>query len=359
MNVDKFWFNHIPALDGLRAVSILLVVISHAWLGHIVPGGLGVTIFFFISGFIITTLMINEYHLTGGVSIIAFYLRRFFRIVPALVCYISFSLVFMIAINKWSQINELWAALFYYANYYAIFFGFSGGHFPSPLTITWSLSVEEHYYFFFPCLFALFFSRRKEFVLFLFSLLIIILLWRIYLVYHVGVESLAHDRIYKGTDTRFDSILYGALLAIMVRYGNLYSILSNKLFFFAGLLILLMTLVIRDNNFRESLRYSLQGVAITIMFVHMIFSDANYLRFLKSRFFVFIGKISYSLYLYHWLMFGLVSYYMATQPLVLKIVVMISTSIFLATLSFRYIERPVLSYYRNKIHKNVPVAVGA
>lgn len=73
------------------------------------------------------------------------------------------------------------------------------------------------------------------FVVFSFSLLVIILLWRVYLVYHVGVEFLAHDRIYKRTDTRFDSILYGALLAILVRYGNVYSILSNKLFFFVGL----------------------------------------------------------------------------------------------------------------------------
>lgn len=66
---------------------------------------------------------------------------------------------------------------------------------------------------------------------------------------------------------------------------------------------------------------------MTIMFVHMIFSDANYLKFLRSRFFIFIGKISYSLYLYHWLMFGLVSHYMVMQPLELKIVVMISSSI--------------------------------
>lgn len=359
MNVDKIWFNHIPALDGLRAISILLVVISHAWLGHIVPGGLGVTIFFFISGFIITTLMMNEYHLTGDVSIFAFYLRRFFRIVPALLCYIVFSVFFMIAINKWTQISELWAALFYYANYYAIFFGFSGGHFASPLTITWSLSVEEHYYFFFPCLFVLFFSRRKELVLFLVSLLVMILLWRVYLVYHVGVESLAHDRIYKGTDTRFDSILYGALLAIVVRYGNVYSILSNKFFFFSGLLVLLITLVVRDNDFRESIRYSLQGMAITMMFVHLIFSDAKYLSFLKSKIFIFIGKISYSLYLYHWLVFGLVSYYMAEQPLVLKIFVMITLSVVLAILSYRFIERPVLDYYKNKTNKSSPVAVGA
>jgi len=76
----------IIALDGLRAVSILLVLFSHAWLGHIIPGGLGVTIFFFISGFIITQLMTSEWDSAGSVDIKKFYLRRFFSVDASVVC---------------------------------------------------------------------------------------------------------------------------------------------------------------------------------------------------------------------------------------------------------------------------------
>jgi len=73
---------HIPSLDGLRAVSFLLVFVGHAGLDRFVPGGLGVTIFFFLSGFLITTLMRNEYERTGGVNLRHFWLRRALRILP-------------------------------------------------------------------------------------------------------------------------------------------------------------------------------------------------------------------------------------------------------------------------------------
>jgi peptidoglycan/LPS O-acetylase OafA/YrhL len=95
------------ALDGLRAVSILLVLVSHAWLGHIVPGGLGVTIFFFISGFIITRLMISEWDKTGTISIKKFYIRRFFRLMPALIVFVVLSLITM----QLAHVNWTWTEL--------------------------------------------------------------------------------------------------------------------------------------------------------------------------------------------------------------------------------------------------------
>src|SRR5262245_8347810 len=74
----------IPSLDGIRALSVIIVMLSHVGYGDIVPGGLGVTVFFFLSGYLITTLMLSEYRRTGAISIANFYLRRAFRLLPPL-----------------------------------------------------------------------------------------------------------------------------------------------------------------------------------------------------------------------------------------------------------------------------------
>jgi peptidoglycan/LPS O-acetylase OafA/YrhL len=74
----------IPSLDGIRAVSVLIVVLSHVGLGHVVPGGLGVTIFFFLSGYLITTLLLQEHARNGSIHVGRFYIRRFLRLAPPL-----------------------------------------------------------------------------------------------------------------------------------------------------------------------------------------------------------------------------------------------------------------------------------
>ena len=84
-------FAYQPVLDGWRAVSILLVLVSHGGLDKVVPGGLGVTIFFFISGFLITSLLISEFQREGRISLKKFYLRRFWRLAPPLICFIVLS----------------------------------------------------------------------------------------------------------------------------------------------------------------------------------------------------------------------------------------------------------------------------
>src|SRR5262245_6279726 len=133
---------YIPSLDGMRAVAILLVVLSHLGLEHIVPGRLGVTLFFFISGFLITRLLIAEASKARAISIGAFYARRFLRLAPALL------LMLAVVALAWTQfvgpVNgpQLLAGIFYMMNYFIIF----GGLTTMPIGILWSLAVEEHYY---------------------------------------------------------------------------------------------------------------------------------------------------------------------------------------------------------------------
>src|SRR5258706_8832372 len=114
-------FAYQPVLDGWRAVSILLVLLSHGGLDQVVPGGLGVTIFFFISGFLITSLLISEFQRDGRISLKNFYLRRFWRLAPPLICYIIFSALLIVLFLKTVNPGEFLSAILYFANYYSIF----------------------------------------------------------------------------------------------------------------------------------------------------------------------------------------------------------------------------------------------
>src|SRR5579872_5196602 len=140
----------IPSLDGIRAISVALVFFSHNGLGNVVPGGLGVTIFFVLSGFLITTLMRGEFAETGTVSFRAFYLRRFLRLIPPLlvVTCISVAAFFIAGLGDRFTAGGLASVLLYFSNYFQIFHGASGQ--PPGLGVTWSLAVEEHYYLLYP-----------------------------------------------------------------------------------------------------------------------------------------------------------------------------------------------------------------
>lgn len=343
--------NRLQALDGLRAISILLVVISHAWLGYIVPGGLGVTIFFFISGFIITRLMLTEWDKTTTVCIRQFYLRRLFRLMPALIVFVLISLLTM----HYAEVHWKWAELssvfFYFANYYGIFFGFSGDALPPPLAITWSLAVEEHFYLVFPILFLSLIKSPRLFLKLILAAMLIVLAWRLYLGWYVGLDNLVHYRIYKATDTRFDSILYGTAFSILIaRYSCATDFFSKTWVFLFGILLMLATLLFRDEIFRETLRYSLQGIALACMFFQLVLTEGFFSRILASRAMVYIGRISYSLYLYHWLAYAIVSRWMPDAHLAMRMLVMGVLSFLSAHLSYRYIEQTFLKIGKPVLH---------
>src|ERR1700730_14034978 len=115
----------IPSLDGIRALSVALVFFSHNGLGTIVPGGLGVTIFFVLSGFLITTLMRTEYAEHGTVSFRAFYLRRFLRLTPPLAIVTCLAVLLSLTLGLGTSFTPtgLLSVLMYFSNYFVIFHG--------------------------------------------------------------------------------------------------------------------------------------------------------------------------------------------------------------------------------------------
>src|SRR5712672_2112681 len=144
----------IPSLDGVRAVAVGLVFFAHSGLEKIVPGGLGVTIFFVLSGYLISTLMRIEYAAERKIDYRGFYLRRFLRLMPPLAVVVLLTSVFaaFALIDEFTP-NGLFSVLFYYSNYFVIAHDFHG--LPAGASVVWSLAVEEHYYLLYPPLAAL------------------------------------------------------------------------------------------------------------------------------------------------------------------------------------------------------------
>jgi peptidoglycan/LPS O-acetylase OafA/YrhL len=299
---------HIPSLDGLRAVSFFIVFLAHAGLENVVPGGFGVTVFFFLSGYLITTLMRREVERTGHVSIRNFYLRRVLRILPPFYIVLVGATALAAAGTLGTvelRTGPLLAQALHFSNYLIAFRGWGG---VAPGTgVYWSLAVEEHFYLIFPALFLVLHRMGlsgKEKALVFWSLCAVVLLWRCVLV--LGLHSNV-DRTYLCSDTRIDSILFGSALAVWNNPAlgdgdsNPERLLVWQRFLLPlGLAVLFATFVIRDGVFRETARYSLQGLALTPIFVAAIrwprlplFQPLNWssLRF--------AGNLSYSLYLLH------------------------------------------------------------
>jgi peptidoglycan/LPS O-acetylase OafA/YrhL len=295
---------HIPSLDGLRAVSFLLVFAAHAGLEHFVPGGFGVTIFFFLSGFLITTLLRAEFEKNGVISIRHFWLRRTLRILPPFYLVLASTLLIGLAVDPPGTLSPpaVTAQALQYTNYWIVRHGYEGQ--PSGTGVYWSLAVEEHFYILFPWFYILLqkakLSARNQAAV-LWGICALVLAWRLVLVF---VHHAPMVRTYLASDTRVDSILFGCALAVWKNPVLDDETLNERRWKYAyvpfAALLLACCLVVRGDNFRETVRYSLQGAALTVVFIAAIrFQYWRMFAWLNSRAAVFIGLLSYSLYLLH------------------------------------------------------------
>ena len=295
---------YIPSLDGIRALSFLLVFLAHAGLGEVlIPGGFGVTVFFVLSGFLITTLLRLEFARSGRISLGAFYLRRVLRILPPL--YIT--LVFAMVVHRLGghpgiPVAGTLAQALQVSNYYQIY---ASPSVTIPGTdVFWSLAIEEHFYLLFPLLYLWMCGRLpagRQAVLLL-GLCVAVLAWRCLLHFHFHAGL---TRVYYGTDTRFDALLFGCVFAIIaspVLRDPLHDWLLRRTFWLLPLclIVLLGTFLVRDAAFRDTLRYTLQGVALIPLFIAAIHYRKSWpVRFLNLPLVRFVGVLSYSLYLCH------------------------------------------------------------
>lgn len=293
--------NHIPSLDGIRALSIGIVFAAHAGVSKLFPGGFGVTVFFFLSGYLITTLLCREYDRHGSIAFRAFYLRRVLRLGPPLLATLALgtALVLLGLADGELSLGAYVSQILFVYNYF---------HLLAPdettisgLDVLWSLAIEEHFYFLWPALFLLF-ARGRIRVPHLTLLLLAVLIWRLVRFYVLGNSAVS---IYSSTDTRIDSLLYGCLLALLAADGRADRMFGpgravTLIWIAVAIGVLLPTFVLRGDGFRETFRYTIQGLALMPLFHYAVTqADRPLFRWLNGRIIRRIGLYSYTLYLVH------------------------------------------------------------
>jgi peptidoglycan/LPS O-acetylase OafA/YrhL len=344
----------IASLDGVRAISFLIVFVAHAGLDRYVPGGFGLYVFFILSGYLITTLLIREDQVRGSISLPLFYARRTLRIFPPLYTVVGLSLLYLWITRQLTGITVpgVMSQLFYYSNYdNLLFHGRPPGIIPG-LGPLWSLAVEEHFYLLFPPL-IVFLLRRlrlsyKSVTIVLLSMCLADLAWRGFVVVHFPKHlpsGVAYSWAEHGSDTRADSILYGCALAFFEKTKLSLQVFEKhrlqRVIVPCCLLILLSTFVFRSDVFRATARYTMQGVALAPLLYYVVHQPRTFAgRLLNSRLLSWIGAMSYSLYLVHYMALTEIQKHFPSLGLVSRGVIGISISLFVAELIHLGIEVP-------------------
>lgn len=338
---------HMPQLDGVRAIAVSLVFVAHCRLEWIVPGGLGVTIFFFLSGYLITSLLRSEAAQTGRIDLTAFYVRRTARIWPPL--YITMAIAIVATLlylpAQKIDISGIIAQAAFVSNY-APLLGAGAGLVTLPL---WSLAVEEHFYLVFPLLFALYLHKLHPSRVALLCAVACVAVLAIRCLLVGRVADL--DSLYFWSHTRIDSILFGCCLALWQNPALDERAWRPRPFHLASAVVtLLACLAVRDQVFRETFRYSLQGAALFVIFASLLQSDGRIVRALASRPLRRVGLYSYTLYLVHLLFVWLVWAYLPGLPIVGVMFVAGTASMLYAALMYRWVERP-MALLRRSLHR--------
>ena len=330
-------------IDGLRAIAVLSVVIFH-FFPHFLPNGyLGVDIFFVISGFLITTHLLNLEGQNLSIVLKSFYKRRIIRLFPALFLFLTLTYIFVnqfflsVDVDKFQ--NSLLASYTFYANFY---FWRDGGYFGGsdqlkPLLHIWSLSVEEQFYLFFPIFLLIFVNLNRKYKYSLeFGVALLTTLSFIFwlLLNYIGGENPAFFLL----PTRVWQFSLGALLAIIVNKGVFPSIsmgINNILFVGSVGFIALAIFIDLNAQFQTTLiTFGALG------FVAFSKSQNNFiLSAFRSKLSVFFGKISYSLYLYHWPIAVALTYYFVDGTPVPYLFLGVFVSVLLGVTSYKLIEQ--------------------
>ncbi len=315
------FLNRYGHIDAMRAFAVLLVVFSHAGLTF-VPGGSGVTIFFVISGFIITYLLLREREKTGGFGVGGFYMRRLIKIAPPLLLIIIVPTLIYMALGHSVNIVDFLGQIFFFLNWRYLDSDINvlpGSH------VTWSLSIEEQFYLVFAIIW-LFVVKSKHYLKIVSVLASIVVAYSFIARIVLYLGGATNDRIYFGTDTRVEAIGIGTLVAIWYfthrsspritgqlssahpsheGQGNRAVPTLGKTFIpVIALALYLFSLVIRDEAFRETLRYSIQAIAAAMVILWGLTEVRSPLGqklhdFLQWRFLQVLGLSSYSIYLLH------------------------------------------------------------
>nr|WP_298113615.1 acyltransferase family protein [uncultured Pseudomonas sp.] len=332
-------FSYRPELDGLRAIAVLSVLLFHAGF-TLFPGGfVGVDIFFVLSGFLITSIILNEIH-TNTFSFSTFYERRIRRLVPPLIPVLLLSWLSAFVLFEQQQFTEttksLYSTLAIASNWY--FFS-SVGYFDGPGELTpllhmWSLSIEEQFYLLFPLLLLLTFKLKKSPLALCTTLFILSFCYSGHLIWSAKI-----DLAFYGSFGRFWELLTGAILACIKFPPPKNQIISDALEL-AGITLILGAIFF----FTPAVIFPGPSALIPIIGTVLVIMASGSGRFispvLKCKPFIWVGLISYGLYLWHWPILVFVrSVNPMTTPALMSAAILMA--FLLATLSYYWLEQPI------------------
>jgi peptidoglycan/LPS O-acetylase OafA/YrhL len=344
---------HHPALDGLRGVAVLAVLLFHG--DHLRGGYLGVDMFFVLSGFLITMLLLIEVDNAGAVSLRNFWVRRARRLLPALVCVLAAVALYAAFVASPESLGDIRgdavATLLYVANWHEIFSDqdyFALFRSPSPLQHTWSLAIEEQFYLLFPLLFVFLVRMRRGTLAQRTLRTACVLAVASFVWAQVLYSSSNMARVYYGTDTRIFTILIGVALAAYLFSRNSsaapLSCRAVQIGAWASVIVLLLAFARLDGSSATLYRGGqlLCALAVALVIAAVIREPRHVLgRALSWRPLVAVGLISYGLYLWHWpvyVYFDAGRLHLGGWPLLFG---RLAITFALATISYVIVERPI------------------
>ncbi|WP_139975416.1 acyltransferase [Ochrobactrum sp. CGA5] len=350
MSAGGAFKTRIKGFDGLRTIAVIAVFIHHTGLIPLHGGFIGVDIFFVLSGFLITSILVNERISTGYIDLFRFYIRRTGRLFPALLFFLVLISIYILAFKPAVSLSfEILPPLGYFMNWVRAFDIYDAkltGH-------TWTLAVEEQFYIIWPLvILAIWRVKFLKPIVVMLSLAIAAVLWRSYMVGSGAPPA----RIYTGLDTHADGLVFGAAIAVLPR--SILFLIGKWLWMPAAAYI---CYVLTSNSATAFASYNI-GFTVTalasVAVIAKIFSDqgslvTKSLDFLPMRWF---GRLSYGFYLWHYPVIKILLYsgyqefgmFFGTSiyPKITMFAACFGVSLLLTVISWYFIESPV----QKKVH---------
>jgi peptidoglycan/LPS O-acetylase OafA/YrhL len=346
---------HNPALDGIRALAVFMVIGFHAFAPGASGGYLGVDVFFVLSGFLITTLLVGEVDRTGTIRLGSFYLRRLLRLTPALLLMLTAYL--LLAPLAWpnmafhTDVRDVLISTFYLSDYASAFWSA-----PYYLRHTWSLAVEQHFYLLWPLLMLALAPRlgRRQLVVTLAVLYAVFTAWRIYCDLH---GEFAYEHSYYRFDTRLSGLVAGSLFAVWMTGNRRPAWRHAELAAMTALAVLALCSWRFQVLSTGAMTYGIAAVefaTLALIYVAITTERSRVRRALAHPAPAYVGKMSYGIYLWHYPIFVYMSGRYAWYEILL---LGGAASLVLAILSYHSVEKLARDYLRRLgVRERAPVA---
>ena len=335
---------YVPEIDGFRAIAIISVIINHLDNNYLKSGYLGVDIFFVISGFVITKSVMNQKFISFFDFIKYFFERRIKRLLPALLFYVISVSIIICLFNPYPNVSIRtgFSSLLGLSNFYLFKYStdyFAQASYLNPFINTWSLAIEEQFYLIFPGFLYIsgLFNKKKKTnskliqIIFILSTFSLILFLRNYYLY----SSFSYFLL----PTRFWEIGFGVLTFLTLSKFKEFFVkkLTKNLVIFQSLGISIIFVILFSANQFSQIK-TLLVVLLTSLFLISFSQETLINKILSKKLLVFIGKLSYSLYLWHW---GIISLSIWIYGKESNPVIILALIFLISFISFKYIENPL------------------